>query len=131
MPQGVIDRLELIEIDEDQDATDAMTAGDRQFMGQAFLKPTAVEHAGEGVGGREIFQLGDALVLLLEMRGDFGNQRVRPLGDLQHRTGTVDFLFGTHLFRDANKLGELRHNGSVVLLRLEDALRLRQYRHFE
>ena len=92
-----------------------MTARDREFMLEGFLEAAAVEHARQRVGGGEVLEVGNTLVLLREVLRDLFDQGMGQRCDLRDGLGAFVGTLGAYLFREADKLCQLRDDG--ILLR--------------
>ena len=86
MSVSVVDRLEAIEIDENQEARLAVSLAGGENAIQRFRKAPAVEQAGQFIGDREVLELPDSLLLLCQRL--FGLARcVQKLGDQRLAVG--------------------------------------------
>ena len=50
MAEGVVDPLEIVDVDDDQRALGFISVGARDFAGERFVESTVVRDSGEAVG---------------------------------------------------------------------------------
>ena len=109
---GVVDQLEAVQIDIDQQARLVVAGGQRKRALQLALETAPVQQAGQFVGHRQLFELGDPFPKFDDTAFGVGGGGQRPIGGASVRSDLDRIGPGPN----AQAFDQLRHARNQLVL---------------